>query len=113
VWINGRREPLTDFPSATPNPTMTVRTASPDPIETRALLSESPPPSYHAVDDSDADSDVSNPPLLNQVSRSDLIWVLAGLWSAVFLGALDGQFMYYSSTTRVNYFPQEPSSQRC
>jgi hypothetical protein len=26
----------------------------------------------------------------NKVSRSDLAWVLAGLWSAVFLGALDG-----------------------
>lgn len=27
---------------------------------------------------------------LNKVSRSDLHWILAGLWSAVFLGAVDG-----------------------
>ena len=26
-----------------------------------------------------------------RVSRIDLIWILAGLWSAVFLGALDGK----------------------
>jgi hypothetical protein len=28
---------------------------------------------------------------LNEISRVDLVWVLAGLWSAVFLGALDGE----------------------
>ena len=27
----------------------------------------------------------------NKVSKTDLAWVLAGLWSAVFLGALDGR----------------------
>lgn len=26
----------------------------------------------------------------NKISNADLCWVLAGLWSAVFLGALDG-----------------------
>jgi len=26
-----------------------------------------------------------------RVSRIDLIWILAGLWSAIFLGALDGK----------------------
>ena len=26
-----------------------------------------------------------------RVSRMDLIWILAGLWSAIFLGALDGK----------------------
>lgn len=30
------------------------------------------------------------PPPLNKVSQSDLNWILAGLWSAVFLGAVDG-----------------------
>ena len=28
---------------------------------------------------------------INRVSGIDLIWILTGLWSAVFLGALDGQ----------------------
>lgn len=27
-------------------------------------------------------------------SRADLVWVLAGLWSAVFLGALDGVVVF-------------------
>jgi hypothetical protein len=35
-------------------------------------------------------SSFDSPP--NKISRADLIWVLAGLWSAVFLGALDGPF---------------------
>jgi hypothetical protein len=30
-------------------------------------------------------------PEVFRVSKMDLIWVLAGLWSAVFLGALDGK----------------------
>jgi hypothetical protein len=45
--------------------------------------------SYDSVQD--AESSVQNdPPPLNQVTRSDLFWILSGLWSAVFLGALDG-----------------------
>ena len=28
---------------------------------------------------------------IKRVSGIDLIWILTGLWSAVFLGALDGQ----------------------
>jgi hypothetical protein len=41
------------------------------------------------------DSVPGTPPedvVLNKVSRGDLIWILAGLWSAVFLGALDGKY---------------------
>lgn len=61
--------------------------------ETTSLLEESPP-SYHTADDVDeaipepeADSD---PQPLNQFSRRDICWILAGLWSAVLLGAFDG-----------------------
>ena len=57
--------------------------------ETRPLLRDgSPyPESYRSVD-----SDESQPqdPCATKISRADLIWVLAGLWSAVFFGALDG-----------------------
>lgn len=57
--------------------------------ETRPLLRDgSPyPESYRSLD-----SDLSQPqePCATKISRADLIWVLAGLWSAVFLGALDG-----------------------
>lgn len=63
----------------------------------RTSLLASRPPSYHAANtDADADSDDSSSEQeqasqpLNEVTRADLIWVLAGLWSAVFLGALDG-----------------------
>ena len=33
------------------------------------------------------------------ISRIDLIWVLTGLWSAVFLGALDGSLVLAISPT--------------
>jgi len=29
--------------------------------------------------------------VVNHVSKSTLVWILFGLWSAVFLGALDGE----------------------
>ncbi|THH09058.1 hypothetical protein EW145_g2271 [Phellinidium pouzarii] len=50
------------------------------------------PPSYascgNEVED-DPDASEQQPAEPNEVSRSDLVWVLLGLWSAVFLGALD------------------------
>jgi len=36
--------------------------------------------------------DSMNPGFINIVSRATLIWILIGLWSAVFLGALDGPY---------------------
>ena len=66
----------------------------------RAPLLASRPPSYDAAtSDSAAETDAASAveqdeqptKPLNQVSRADLVWVLAGLWSAVFLGALDGE----------------------
>ncbi|KAJ7095220.1 major facilitator superfamily domain-containing protein [Mycena belliarum] len=58
--------------------------------ETQPLLKE-PVPSYHSVDAVDQQSTSEtdpSPPLLNNFSRGDVVWILAGLWSAVFLGAL-------------------------
>lgn len=52
--------------------------------ETRPLLHGQPTPNravQHAA---------LHPPLTQKPSGADLAWVLAGLWSAVFLGALDG-----------------------
>ncbi|KAJ7283826.1 major facilitator superfamily domain-containing protein [Mycena rebaudengoi] len=60
------------------------------PSETDPLLKNTPP-SYHSVDDVDEESPPdadSPPPSLNNFSKGDIIWILAGLWSAVFLGAL-------------------------
>lgn len=61
--------------------------------ETTSLL-EDAPPSYRSTDDVDAtfpESEVDvNPQPLNKFSRQDTYWILAGLWSAVLLGAFDG-----------------------
>ncbi|KAJ7699914.1 major facilitator superfamily domain-containing protein [Mycena rosella] len=58
--------------------------------ETQPLLKE-PPPSYQSVDDDDQGTlsePEPSPPLLNNFSKGDVAWILAGLWSGVFLGAL-------------------------
>lgn len=64
-------------------------------VETTSLL-EDGPPSYRSVDDvsnaphspdEPSQSPVTN---INVFSRTDLIWMLAGLWSGVLLGAFDG-----------------------
>ncbi|KAI5894059.1 MFS general substrate transporter [Schizophyllum commune H4-8] len=62
--------------------------------ESRPLLDQRPP-SYHSASDVDSEAtldgdDASSPPLINAKSKSEIVWILAGLWSAVFLGALDG-----------------------
>ncbi|KAF9484004.1 vacuolar amino acid permease [Pholiota conissans] len=66
-------------------------------IETRPLLSDERPPSYHSTDDVNAPtpSSPSSPqepysPPLNNFSKADVRWILVGLWSAVLLGAFDG-----------------------
>ncbi|KAJ6516054.1 major facilitator superfamily domain-containing protein, partial [Mycena sanguinolenta] len=59
--------------------------------ETVPLLKDSPPAYYHSVDDEEVPeppSPTADPPLLNNFSSQDVAWILAGLWSAVFLGAL-------------------------
>ncbi|KAF5393868.1 hypothetical protein D9757_000184 [Collybiopsis confluens] len=62
------------------------------PLENSPLISERPT-SYN-VSDSDASTlaepDLDHPQPLNKFSTADTCWILAGLWSAVFLGALDG-----------------------
>ncbi|KAF9452050.1 vacuolar amino acid permease [Macrolepiota fuliginosa MF-IS2] len=61
--------------------------------ETTSLLEEAPP-SYYSTDD--VDEAVTEPQVdldpqpLNNFSRRDTYWILAGLWSAVLLGAFDG-----------------------
>ncbi|KAL5508354.1 hypothetical protein ACEPAH_5973 [Sanghuangporus vaninii] len=65
---------------------------------TPLLIHDDRPPScYSSSTDDDSRSGTStccSSPAesvpLNKVSKYDLIWVLTGLWSAVFLGALDG-----------------------
>ncbi|KAK0206243.1 major facilitator superfamily domain-containing protein [Desarmillaria ectypa] len=69
------------------------------PSDTRPLLDESPN-SYSSITHRDCDDVVSlasdsaceliPAPALNKFSRAETVWILVGLWSAVFLGALDG-----------------------
>ncbi|KAF7355174.1 Vacuolar amino acid permease [Mycena sanguinolenta] len=64
-------------------------------VETVPLLKDSPPAYYNSLDDEEVPEPLSpivDPPLLNNFSSRDVAWILAGLWSAVFLGAL-GEFL--------------------
>ena len=59
------------------------------PSESSPLI---PSPRDHSPSDvSERPISDSPDPEVYRVSRMDLIWILAGLWSAVFLGALDGK----------------------
>ncbi|KAI0721866.1 vacuolar amino acid permease [Cerioporus squamosus] len=83
--------------------------------ETRPLLGNdrSDAASYRSAASSETQrSHSSEPPAPNHVSRTDLAWVLAGLWSAVFLGALDGTIVatllspigsYFNESNRSSY----------
>jgi hypothetical protein len=67
--------------------------------ETTSLLEEAPP-SYRSTDDVDAtfaEPEVNaDPQPLNKFSRADTYWILAGLWSAVLLGAFDGKHIFFN-----------------
>lgn len=64
--------------------------------ERTSLLQSRPTSCYSSHDQHhDERADSPDPPPLNKVSRSDLAWILAGLWSAVFLGALDGACLIF------------------
>jgi hypothetical protein len=61
--------------------------------------------SYHSVQVSESSLPIDDPPPLNQVSRVELFWILAGLWSAVFLGSLDGALWLLGSERRTQQTP--------
>ena len=67
------------------------------PKETRPLLQhpdhDDGQRSYRSLDSSDNSLSDDHPQPLNDLSKSDVSWILCGLWSAVFLGALDGAFI--------------------
>ncbi|KZT12978.1 vacuolar amino acid permease [Laetiporus sulphureus 93-53] len=85
-----------------------MSSTSRDPSETRPLLQQSTPESYRSADDLGA----ATPPSasLNKASGTDLAWVLAGLWSAVFLGALDGTIVATLLTPIGSYFNESNRS---
>jgi hypothetical protein len=67
------------------------------------------------VEDDELGAPEAEAPARVMISRSDLIWVLAGLWSAVFLGALDGAFFMTICALRqtLTYLRQELSPPLC
>ncbi|KAK2466351.1 hypothetical protein APHAL10511_001993 [Amanita phalloides] len=57
----------------------------------RSSLLDEAPPSYHSIDDVDERSGQADGVApINRFSKTDLCWILAGLWSGVLLGAFDG-----------------------
>ncbi|KZO93225.1 hypothetical protein CALVIDRAFT_261066 [Calocera viscosa TUFC12733] len=68
----------------------------------------SPPPESGESDPTPLPSGIQTPskdtPPVNQPSGTDLAWVLTGLWSAVFLGALDGTIVATLLTPIGSYF---------
>ncbi|KZP24647.1 vacuolar amino acid permease [Athelia psychrophila] len=72
--------------------------------ERQPLLSRAPTPVSFLDDATTASDDEHVPPPLNQFSTSDVCWILAGLWSAVFLGALDGTIVATLMTPIGSYF---------
>ncbi|KAA1466139.1 vacuolar amino acid permease [Dentipellis sp. KUC8613] len=71
--------------------------------ETRPLLQDRPA-SYAASHSSDDDDASQQTVSGSGLSKGDLVWVLAGLWSAVFLGALDGTVVATLLTPIGSYF---------
>ncbi|PCH41423.1 vacuolar amino acid permease [Wolfiporia cocos MD-104 SS10] len=89
-----------------------MSTAHRENSETRPLLHASANESYDSVEPRGETTPTDPSPPLNKVSGADLAWVLAGLWSAVFLGALDGTIVatllapigsYFNESNRSSY----------
>jgi MFS family permease len=57
-----------------------------------------------ANDEPEAPVPTSPDPVVIHLSKADLLWVLVGLWSPVFLGALDGTIVATLMTPIGNYF---------
>ncbi|KIJ20547.1 Drug:H+ antiporter-2 family protein, partial [Paxillus involutus ATCC 200175] len=66
-------------------------------------------PSYDAVHTAGS-STPEEPAPLNQVSRADFFWIVSGLWSAVFLGALDGTVVATLLSPIGSYFNKSEQS---
>jgi hypothetical protein len=66
-----------------------MHSRAPTPSESSPLISS--PHNHRPSDGLERPISDSPDPEVFRVSRMDLGWILAGLWSAVFLGALDGK----------------------
>ncbi|PAV20724.1 MFS general substrate transporter [Pyrrhoderma noxium] len=75
---------------------------------TSLIRTDSRPPSYDSRRDRQTESPEPQP--LNKVSKADLVWILLGLWSAVFLGALDGTIVATLLTPIGSYFEKSNQS---
>ena len=70
------------------------------PTESSSLL-EDAPSSYHSVNEVDESTtqnrQADGVTTVNQFSKTELYWILAGLWSGVLLGAFDGRTFFVQS----------------
>lgn len=66
------------------------------------------PPSYNSLHS--PPSPTEDAPPLNHVSRVDFFWIVSGLWSAVFLGALDGTFPWICALASLLTLSQQAPS---
>ena len=68
------------------------------PTESSSLL-EDAPSSYHSVNEVDESTtqnrQADGVTTVNQFSKTELYWILAGLWSGVLLGAFDGRTYFF------------------
>ncbi|KAH7887923.1 vacuolar amino acid permease [Phlebopus sp. FC_14] len=87
---------------------MSPRSSSTTPKESQPLL-QPRDPSYHSVDSPPTPPPDDHQPL-NQVSRIDFFWIVSGLWSAVFLGALDGTIVATLLSPIGSYFNKSEQS---
>lgn len=79
-----------------------MHSRAPTPSESSPLLSS--PHDRRPSDGLERPTSDSPDPDVFRVSKMDLVWILAGLWSAVFLGALDGTIVATLMTPIGNYF---------
>lgn len=86
--------------------------AKPPSQETQPLLQEYT--TYDSIDDERSSIYEEPSPPINKFSNKDLCWILAGLWSAVFLGALDGSFTFnrsvFDSLCKLGYHRHDRSN---
>ncbi|KAN0097740.1 Major facilitator superfamily domain containing protein [Tylopilus felleus] len=79
------------------------------PKESQPLLIPSRSASYSSLQNPPSPSPQDSPPF-NNASRADFFWIVSGLWSAVFLGALDGTVVATLVSPIGSYFNKSEQS---
>ncbi|KAG6378441.1 vacuolar amino acid permease [Boletus reticuloceps] len=78
--------------------------------ESHPLLNPSPSPASYSSLPPPSSPTHQDPPPSNNVSRANFFWIVSGLWSAVFLGALDGTVVATLVSPIGSYFNKSEQS---